>query len=182
MILLARDCLVFEMANGESIPLSPQTISIELVAENASAPFDSEFLEHAASAVFHYFKNDLGRETVSVGEFTLALEKVLNEFRGNCPAEGSSRLGTPSDLRDLAAETNHAELFFFPRLRDELRIQLQHSPGSISFRGLRGCVKQLVGARRWSPQCRKMENQILEFLRHCIQAETPSSSCSLMVS
>ena len=181
MILLSRDCLVFQMANGESVPLSAKTISVELIGENASSLFDSEFLEHAASAVFHYFKNDLACETVSVGEFTLALEKVLNEFNKNAPAKGFSRFADQSDLRELAAETSHAELFFFPRLRDELRIQLQHSPGSISFRGLRGCVKKLVGARRWSPQCRKMENQILEFLRNCVQAET-DASCSLLVS
>lgn len=181
MILLARDCLVFEMANGESIPLSAQTISIELIAENASSLFDSEFLEHAASAVFHYFKNDLGRETVSVGEFTLALEKVLNEFKESAPGKDYSRFSAQADLRELAAETSHAELFFFPRLRDELRIQLQHSPDAISFRGLRGCVKRLVGARRWSPQCRKMENQILEFLRNCVQAEA-KDACSLLVS
>lgn len=181
MILLSRDCLVFEMANGESIPLSAQTISIELVGEKISSTFDSEFLEHAASAVFHYFKNDLKRESVTVGEFTLALEKVLQEFKESLPQKNPIRSIMPSDLRELAAETNQSELFFFPRLRDELRIQLQHSPDSICFRGLRDCVKQLVGAQRWSLRCRKMENQILEFLRHCVQAEA-NSSCSLLVS
>ena len=181
MILLARDCMVFQMANGESIPLSAQTICVELVGENISSLFDSEFLEHAASAVFHYFKNDLGRESVTVGEFTLALEKVLIEFQQSAEAKETSRLLNQSDLRELAAETNQSELFFFPRLRDELRIQLQHSPKAIAFRGLRGCVKQLLGARRWSSRCRKMENQILEFLRECVQAET-KDSCSLLVS
>ncbi len=181
MILLARDCLVFQMANGESIPLSAKTISVEMVGENISSLFDSEFLEHAASAVFHYFKNDLARETVSVGEFTLALEKVLNEFNESAPSKVFSRFADQSDLSELAAETSRAELFFFPRLRDELRIQLQHSPDSIRFRGLRGCVKQLVGAKRWSPQCRKMEDQILEFLRNCVRAET-NDACSLLVS
>lgn len=181
MILLARDCLVFQMANGESIPLSAKTISVEMVGENVSNLFDSEFLEHAAGAVFHYFKNDLGRESVTVGEFTLALEKVLHEFKESDPQKTSSRSFLQSDLRELAAEASHAELFFFPRLRDELRIQLQHSPDTIRFRGLRGCVKQLIGARRWSLRCRDMEKQILEFLRNCIQAET-NSACSLLVS
>ena len=181
MILLARDCMVFRMSNGESIPISAQAVSVEIVGGNVADLFDSEFLEHAASAVFHYFKNDLGRESVTVGEFTLALEKVLTEFQQSAATKETSRIGTQADLRELATETNHAELFFFPRLRDELRIQLQHSPGLISFRGLRGCVKQLVGARRWSSRCRKMENQILEFLRNCVQAET-NDSCSLLVS
>ena len=181
MILLSRDCLVFQMANGESVPLSAQTISVEMVGENPSAFFDSDFLEHAASAVFHYFKHDLGRESVTVGEFTLALEKVLQEFRESDRKKSSSCRFVQSDLCELAAESSRTELLFFPRLRDELRIQLQHSPDSIRFRGLRSCVKQLVGARRWSSRCRKMENQILEFLCNCVQAET-HDSCSLLVS
>ena len=54
-------------------------------------------------------------------------------------------------LRALARESGDArELVFFPRLRRELRTQLQNSPRVVRFRGLRGCVKQLAGARRWS--------------------------------
>jgi hypothetical protein len=180
MILLARDCMVFQMSNGESIPLSAQTICVELVSENISGLFDSEFLEHAASAVFHYFKNDLGRESVTVGEFTLALEKVLVEFQQGAQSKESTRMPVQADLRELAAETNDSELFFFPRLRDELRIQLQHSPKIISFSGLRDCVKQLLGAQRWSSRCRIMEKQILEFLQRCVQAEA-KDACSLLV-
>ena len=37
--------------------------------------FDSEFVQHAANAVFHYFKQVLDRQTVTVGEFAGALEK-----------------------------------------------------------------------------------------------------------
>lgn len=181
MILLAQDCLLFRMANGESIPFSPQTISVELIGENAPSVFDSEFLEDAASAVFHYFKHELGRASVTVGEFTLALEKVLREFKESIPQKKPCGPVTHSDLLELASETQHAELFFFPRLRTELRNQLQRTPEILCFCGLRGCVKQLVGARRWSSRCRHMENQILEFLRNCVQAE-PHGDCSLMVS
>ncbi len=37
-------------------------------------------LRHAAASVFHYFKNELNRETVTVGEFAVALEKALRNL------------------------------------------------------------------------------------------------------
>jgi tetratricopeptide (TPR) repeat protein len=58
------------------------------------------------------------------------------------------------------------------RLRKELRQQLARSPRRLVFRGLRGCVKQLAGARRWSARCEKLQEQIIEYLRQCLTAES----------
>ena len=41
---------------------------------------EPEILHHASAAVLHYFKHELQRQFVSVGEFALALEKVLRSF------------------------------------------------------------------------------------------------------
>src|SRR5258706_6494348 len=76
MIALASDCLLFRMANGESVPISVEMLSVELMGETTEL-FDSEFVRHSANAVFHYFKHELQRQTVSVGEFAGALERVL---------------------------------------------------------------------------------------------------------
>ena len=57
-----------QMDSGESIPFSADMISAEMAGESASK-FDSEFLRNAAKAVFHYFKHDLGRQSISLGEF-----------------------------------------------------------------------------------------------------------------
>ena len=76
MIALATDYLVFQMATGESVPFSADAISDELMGENDST-YDPEVVGHAANAVFHYFKHELGYQTVTVGEFAAALEKVL---------------------------------------------------------------------------------------------------------
>src|SRR5262245_212106 len=154
MITLATDCLLFQLANGESVPFSAEMISIELSGENAGA-FDPHFVQNAANAVFHYFKNDLGRLTVTVGEFAGALEKVLRGFGPSAQAVEKKKPGLlESDLRQLAFESGKGcELFFFRRLRDELRLQLQREPRMVRFHGLRSCVKQLTGARRWSMRC-----------------------------
>jgi hypothetical protein len=200
MIALAYDCLLFQTSNGESIPFSAEMISVELTGEGIGA-FDPEFLKHAASAVFHYFKHDLGRVTVTVGEFAGALEKVLRGFGLQSEAdeqngeqgyedeqedehekESPERRVLKSDLRTLACESGKGfELFFFPRLRDELRQQLLQDPEVLHFRGLRSCVKQLTGARRWSPRCQTLQDQIVEFLRNCFTSEASQPSCALLV-
>ena len=197
MIALAYDCLLFQTSNGESIPFSAEMISVELNGEGIGS-FDPEFLKHAASAVFHYFKHDLGRVTVTVGEFAGALEKVLRGFGLQSEADEQNgehvdtfptaddapgeRRVLKSDLRLLACESGKGfELFFFPRLRDELRQQLLQSPEVLHFRGLRSCVKQLTGARRWSPRCQTLQDQIVEYLRNCFTTEANQPNCALLV-
>jgi hypothetical protein len=66
-------------------------------------------------------------------------------------------------------------------LRDELHQQLRHSPQIIRFRGLRGCVKQLAGARRWSIRCQRLSDQIVDFLRQCLTTESGVQPCALVV-
>src|SRR6266478_3399148 len=139
MIALAWDCLLLRLADGESVPLSADMISVDMMGEAATL-FDEEFVRHAAKAVFHYYKHELGRETLSVGEFAQTLEKALGGFTRVRRTRGSSgpRM-LETDLRRLAHEAGKGcELIFFPRLREELREQLQRAPGVVRFRGLRG--------------------------------------------
>ena len=86
-------------------------------------------------------------------------------------------------LREVLARESgdNLELFFFPRLRSELHLRLQQSPRVLHFRGLRGCVKQIAGARRWSPRCEQIQDQIVDFLRSCLNAEPEPSECALVV-
>ena len=184
MIALHSDCLLFQLASGESVPCSADMISVEIVGEGRSL-LDPETLRHAAASVFHYFRVELERETVTVGEFSLALEKVLHHLGFTLHASASS--SQPGDLSDtdlarlIRESGDRLELFFFPRLRDELRIQLRQSPRVVRFSGLRGCVKQIAGARRWSRRCEQLEDQIVSFLRECLTAETAQPDCALVV-
>jgi len=184
MIWLADDCLVFELANGESAPFSSEMISIELIGDTGGK-LEPEVVRHAAASVFHYFKHELERDKVSVGEFTMALEKVLRGlgFRVYSAGEGiSPNEKIHADLRLLARESGEGgELIFYPRLRDALRGQLVHSPGMIRFHGLRGCVKHLTRAHRWSVRCDNLQEQIVEYLRQCLTAEPRRAECSLVV-
>ena len=184
MISLASDCLLFQLSSGESVPFSAEMISVEVMGEAADV-FEPEFVKHAAASVFHYFKHDLGRETISVAEFSGALEKVLRGLGFKIQAADDQTAAAKTgggDLRLLADESGEGwELVFFPRLRDALRTQLRHSPQWVRFHGLRGCVKQLVGAQRWSPRCQTLHDQIVGYMRGCLSAEPRASDCTLVV-
>jgi hypothetical protein len=184
VITLAADCLVFELASGESVPYSADMVSVELAGDTTEL-FDSEFVRHATKAVFHYFKHELGRQTVSTREFAGALEKVLRGFavtaRLFTPPDSESRV-VEYDLCRLAHESGHGrELFFFPRLRAELQRHLQQAPHVLRFCGLRSCVKQLTGARRWGRRCQTLESEIVDYLRECLRAEPAPVEFALLV-
>ncbi|MDD5139004.1 MAG: hypothetical protein PHY43_01950 [Verrucomicrobiales bacterium] len=184
MIALSSDHLIFQLTDGESVPCSAEMITIEIVG-NSEGFIDAEMLRHAAASVFHYFKVELERETVTVGEFALALEKVMRNFGLTLYTDDDPpcvKQILEADLCHIARESDSSlELFFFPRLRDELRARLRQSPRLLRFRGLRSCVKQLAGAQRWSGRCDKIQEQIIEFLRECLTAEPEQKGCALVV-
>jgi len=183
MIQLHPDCLMFQINGGQSIPCSAELVTVELIGE-AAGELDPEVIRNAARAVLHYFKVELGRTFVSVGEFSRALATVLRAFGLSVTPDSvePARRITEFDLRELACGPGKLfELNFFPRLRDELRHQLTQSPHILRFTGLRSCVKQLIGARRWTDRCQRLDDQIVEFLRRCLTAEPGAGGCSLVV-
>ena len=187
MIQLHSDCLVFETSNGEAIPCSAEMVTVELIGE-AVASLDRELVRNAAAAVLHYFKHELGKNYVTVGEFSMALERVLRGFGLSVKSANTQEASTTSarvaesDLRQLACESGKGfELLFFPRLRDEVKAQLSQSPRLLRFVGLRSCVKQLNGTQRWTTNCQKLSDQIVEFLRHCLTNQHGKDDCALVV-
>jgi hypothetical protein len=186
MIQMHRDTLMFKTSSGEIIPCSAEQVTIEFIGD-ATGILDPEIVRNAARAVLHYFKVELGKSQVSVGEFSQALACVLRGLGvdvqdAGTPPAASARVAE-SDLRQLACDSGKGfELAFFTELRAELRRKLSHSPNLLRFRGLRSCVKQLSGARRWNGRCQQLNDQIVDYLRGCLITERPPTSCSLVVS
>ena len=184
MILLRPDCLVFKTLDGENIPASAELLSIELVAD-ASPMIEPELVKEAAAAVLHYFKTELAQECVTVGEFTLALEKSMNGFGFSVTSlkvEGPQPRIVEADLRLLACASGKGfELMFFPKLREQIHRTLDAAPQVLHFHGLRGCVKQLMGAKRWTTRCQVLNDQIVEFSRGCLAFEKRTPSCALVI-
>ena len=194
MIQLHNDCLLFQLEDGQMIPCSVERFTFELVGD-ALGDVDADVIRNAASAVVHYFKAELNRTTITVGEFTQALEQVLKAFGLSVSATPLTPGATPptppkvmpieeapSDLAQIACESGKGfELAFFNRLRAEMRRQMSQAPHVVRFNGLRRCAKQLVGARRWNIRCERMSDQIVDYLRECLSHETPERVCGLVV-
>lgn len=184
MIQLNSNSLVFEMANGDAIPCSAEQVTIDLIGEAVNL-VDPEVIRQAAAAVLHYFKVEQGRDYVSVMEFSQALTRVLRGFGFDVsgPDAGAESLVTDeSDLRQLACDSGKGyELTFFPMLRGEVRRRLGEPRRVLRFRGLRSCVKQLVGARRWSRRCEVLSDQIVDYLRGCLGTEAAANQRLLVV-
>jgi hypothetical protein len=185
MIQLHPDYLFFETKQGEMIPCSAETVTIELIGEAASF-LDPQLVREAAAAVVHYFKMELGRETVSVGEFSKALEKVLHGLgftvTSSASEEGEQMNIGYSDLEEILQHSDMGfELLFFQKLREEFQRQLSTSPDLLNFCGLRRCVKQLVGVKRWGRRCEFLSDEIVGYLRGCMETEPGSLSKGLVV-
>ncbi len=186
MIQLRSDCLVFEVTGGDKIPCSVEKLTIEVLADSV-ASLDPNVVHEAASAVLHYFRDDLGRETVTIDEFTAALEHVLRGFGFQVHGSSTHPIDLPgrvaeSDLATLAGRLGGSlELGFFPGLRTELRSLLAGTPQIVRFSGLRPCALRLAGTSRWCPKSIRISDEIVRFLRDCWGAEPPRTECSLMV-
>lgn len=184
MIRLHDDCLIFQTTNGDLIPCSAQVVAVEMVGDFASV-VHPHLVQEAASAVLHYFKHDLKRQQVTVQEFSLALERILRGFGlnvvggVNAPASPSPRA---VNLEGCVREAEGVfELGFFPRIRDELRKSIGRQRDLVLFCGLRGCVKRLLGRKRWSRRCDEFSDQIVDYLRLCLSREDEAASCGLIV-
>jgi len=42
-------------------------------------------------------------------------------------------------------------------------------------------VKKIAGARRWSNRCELLQDQIVDFLRQCLNQEAEKPVCALVV-
>ncbi|MSU37320.1 MAG: hypothetical protein EXS36_19930 [Pedosphaera sp.] len=201
MIRLREDCLLVQQSSGQMVPCGVEQVTIELMGETVGL-MDPEIIRDAAAGVLHFFKVELKKETVTLGEFAEALARVLRGFgvgvecmavdkstiappnSGLIEVEGgaSSSLDAVADLREVAtASGTEYELGFFPRLRGILGRSLQERLRTVRFVGLRGCVKQLMGRRRWCRHCRRMEEQIVGFLRESLRADDRSRGVLLLV-
>ena len=95
-------CLVFKGAS-DVIACGAAGVSIELVGEGLNG-CESDLVREVASGVLHYFRHDLGRDTVTVGEFAVVLAKVLRGFGLNvesCLRVPDATPAAEADLTDL---------------------------------------------------------------------------------
>lgn len=187
MIQLHSDYLVFEVSGGDKIPCSVEDLTVEILSDSIHQ-VDPDVIRQAATAVLHYFKHDLHRESVTLDEFTEALEKVLIglgfQIEGSAASSAAPAPGdvAEADLADIAAAAEHGlELGFYACLRLKMQSLMAGTPKVVRFHGLRRCAKRLARVRRWCPRSVQVSDEIVGFLRDCWGAQSPRSQSSLLV-
>jgi len=183
MIELNPDYLIFEDSEWR-IPCSAELATLDFLGPEASA-MDAELVKNAAAAVLHYFKHELNQQSVSVGEFAQALQKVFDKLGVDLNKAGvhSAPRVQEADLARLARLAGDgSELFFFSSLRGELKQTLKEEPRLVRFNGLRACAMLLTGTQRWTRRSQAMSEQIVAYLRTYWSAELADHACTLMVS
>lgn len=183
MIQLRPDYLHIQAQSGDLLPCSAEKVSVELLGE-ACYELDPVMVQHAAEAVLHYFRHDMGRENVSVAEFSEALEKALQGMgvsvqSATAPAADTSV--SELDLHTMAESAEWLELVFFQNLHKALDSELASMPRVIRFTGLRASVKSLRGAKRWNPACQQLKDQIVIYLRRCWEEEGSTHKTTLVI-
>lgn len=184
MIQLRPDCMIFKTSDGEQFPCSAEWVAFELMGDNA-LEVDPEVVRNASAAVLHYFKNEMNQDFVSISDFAQALGKVLGHLGVHLKngSKGGDAMAIDSDLVQLALEAGDGwELCFFPRLRADIKHNLEKSPQMLRFRGLRDCVKHLAGTPRWNRRCQDLNDQIVDYVRTCWSTEVSGHACTLVVS
>jgi hypothetical protein len=183
MIQLHGDYLYFQLEGGEQVPCSATSVTVEIMGAADSA-LDPVLVEQAAEAVIYYFKHDLNRDSMSVGEFSEALERVLGSLGCTIKSGDTSAVNLPPvqlDLWPLARSAGPFELGFFHELRKNMRAILKGAPKMIQCVRLRDAVKILTGVRRWNNECRALSERIVIYLRALLRQESGLTSCTLIV-
>ncbi|MFN0067116.1 MAG: hypothetical protein ACKVYV_05705 [Limisphaerales bacterium] len=188
MIQLRSDCLVFEVSDGDKIPCSAETVTLELLGD-AAGQLDPHTVREAAAAVLHYFRQDLGRDTVTVAEFTEVLERVLRGLGFDVKATegGAAPTQTPpgqiagADLESLYVQSGGHALTFFARLREHVQALLHTSPPALHLVGLKRSAQRLAARQRWCPATEAASDEIVRFVRACWQSGGGRTGCTLVI-
>lgn len=161
--------------------LSPEQVAFQLAGPLAG--LYAEEIRAAVAAVVYFFRHDLGRRAVPVAEFAATLNQALGSLGLSLALPPrQAELGLETDLAGLLDRAGPGgRLTLCARLRAHLRQQLQGGPAIIRYCGLRRCVRRVLGARRWTPRCQRLADQIVSFLRACLAAESQGNPCLLVV-
>ena len=165
MIDVREDVLFVVQANGTCEPLTLEQLAHQITEHPSIGKIELWVARQIAHAVMHYFHTDLDRDIVDEGALNEVLERVLacccEVIDSDKPAAFSA------DLRKLAVQAGYGfELVFFKELEKTVSDLRGHPARFIQFTGLRPCVKLLAGKKNWSAACSRLENEILDVLRH----------------
>lgn len=182
MIQLQEDVVWVKFEDGHLAPFDEQrlALSIQQVAERVGSP--DWWLAESVAAAVHVFvgrsRSDGVIQSSEIAEIVAAVLSTLG-YENISRAYGSGTNRVAIQLNELMGRMNAAlELEFFQRLDRALGAAASHRIQVMEVNGLRACVMQLRGTRRWTTGCRKLAEEIVEHVRErVVRVRPPRAAC-----
>ena len=167
---------VIQIGKRQVVNYDTQWIRDSLVRGAAAADReDFPFLDDLLNGIQHYLENKCALRVLSVEALHSRICKMLNGIGFQSIAESLPLLAPPItlSLSDLAKEAgNGFELAFFNNLHEEIEDLRLHGAETLHFTHTEECVKTLCQTSQWTPKCKKLNQEIINFLEtHAVSAE-----------
>lgn len=127
------------------------------------------FADDVVQAVVHFLRVQYHGTVIAVEAL---FDKIRHSLKNLGLSEMSEGLATKNppvsiSLTDIARRAGSGyELVFYHLLADRFQRAACQGVAHVYCYGLRQCVKNLVGAKKWSPRCERLSADIQEFLQH----------------
>jgi len=185
MIRMCDDVAWVKLADGRLAPFDEHrlAVSIHQVAES-NGMTDWWLAESIAAAVHMYTVHSRSDGIIESSEIVEIVAEVLATlgYKKVSEAYGLGMDRIAIDLHELTGRTDAAlELEFFQRLDHALGAAASPQFLVMEVNGLRACVMQLRGVRRWSPGCRRLAEEIVEHVRERVVRVRPPQAGSFQL-
>jgi hypothetical protein len=184
MIQVQPDCFWIQTEKGDLIPCSPDSIAIEILG-NETPLLDPEVVKQAVHAILYYYQNDLGRNSITIAEFTQSLEEALKSVEGISKKpilETEDKIILQMDIAGLAERANSGfELLFFNELRQVMTEKLASKPHIVQCVRLREGIKMILHQNHWNHKCQQLSDQVVAYLRSLLKTHPDRPSCALII-
>ena len=140
--------------------------------------------EAIAGAVYHYVREHARDRLVTVAEIGEMVQALLAMLGYDETSERYSGQSARTEIRlDEVAAAGGAgfELAFFRELDVALSATTNGELRRVRLSGLRACVLQLRGTRRWSVACRRLAEEILGYVYARTICVRPRAATALQV-
>ena len=138
--------------------------------------------EAIGEAVFLAIQEYFPRQTIAAAELAGVVIQMLTMVGFADIARAYQRRHQYTEIRldQMTAVASAAtELGFFQQLDAALQVAARAELASVYVRGLRSCVMQLRGARRWSVSCRRLAEDIVSHVRDRVARTRPPAAGAL---
>ncbi len=165
MILSREDICWVVHIDGTRVPFDGGLLSRSIYAATGRSGEEYTFLaESIAVAIEQYAREHQPERAVTTVEIAEMVEALLAMLGMDDLAEAYADRGQPAEiaLDEMARVPGTGfELAFYRQLDAALAVRRR---GVLRLRGLRDCVLRLRGTRRWSAGCRRLAEEIVQYV------------------